>query len=215
MGHAVTFENPGHFAGVVTTQELEDVVNFFYRWKDTRFRIVGKDERPGLRGHHIYVHHERTHVITLSMRAIRRGVFQKSRMGGNGPAPNLRVGTVMVLVHELQHANQAGQHLSSEKFYTHRDYNTRPCEREARTFVDSHMREIMTLVSPELLEVFVPGTAMAADGDGLTDVLDAFEGIEELSLADLKDELRRSGLNTPKNTQEARSLLAARGVRIF
>ncbi len=220
MGHTITHQVVDSFSELLTQGEVEDLINFFYRWKDTRFEVTYKNEQRYRRGLHLYVHHERTHRIVLSPGPIIRAVEGKQRIGGNGTAPglggrdSLRVGAAMVLVHELQHANQAGQHLATEKFYTHRDYNTRPCEREARTFVDSNLREIMTMVAPELLSVVVPGQAMCADGDTVEDILCAFEGLDEVSVDDIRKELRLSGLNNPINLGRVMHELRAAGVMV-
>lgn len=214
MGHSIEFELARNYEALLSTDEVEDFVNLFYRWNDTKFLIIGRDENPFRRGSHIYVHSERTHRITLSAAAIIRGVDGRMRMGGSGPAPTARVGIAMVLTHELQHANQAGQHLATERFYTHRDYNSRPCEREARAFVDSHMTEILTLVAPELLRVKLPQTALCADHDEVEDVLEVLQGLSEVSLTDIRTELRLSGISSPKNVQKIREILFGRGVKV-
>jgi len=213
MGHTITFHNPGAFQ-ILSTDEITDLINFFYRWKDTKFRVVCDDNSRTRRGAHLYMHPERMHQITLSAHAMSIGFHSGLRMGGNGPAPSLRMGAAMVVAHELQHANQAGQHLANERFYTHRDYNTRPCEREARSFVDSHMRELMTMVAPELLQVHIPVTAMCADQDGIGEVVGLFEGLSEVTVTDIRTELRLSGMNTVKNFEMVRDQLVGLGIRI-
>lgn len=217
MGHIIQFIHVGR--KILDDREVVDLIDFFYRWNDTRFEVVWERDDASnrhRRGCHIYEHQRRTHVIKLNAQCIIRACNSGQRLGGNGTAPggSPRAGAGMVVTHELQHANQAGQHLATEKFYTHRDYNTRPCEREARAFVDSNLRQVLTLVAPELLRVQPAGGVVCADLDGVEEVVEVLGELSEVTTADIRTELRLSGINNPINLGRVIHMLTERGVKI-
>ena len=139
-------------------------------------------------------------------------------MGGTCPAPSARVGIGMVLVHEVQHANQAGAHSSNEVFYTHRSYESRPCEKEARALVDSNIRSIVSMLAPQMMESCPVG--FSVDGivdhkDGVEDVADLLEELPEVTMVDMLTELRLSGINSQRNVRRLRECLLGRGTNVI
>jgi hypothetical protein len=215
MGHLFSFTGSENFEDVLDEDEMVDIVTFFYKWGDARFEIMCDGDSERTRGAHIYLPVQETHVITLSRRAIDAGVSRGYRLGGTKPAPTVRVGTAMVLTHEVQHANQAGLHRAGERFYTVKNYERRPCERDARAFVDQHTDQIRALLGDQ--GSFAEGTGVhraPCTTDGLEDVADLFDELPEVRLGDLVHELRLSGLNSPKNVVTCREILEGRGVRV-
>lgn len=214
MGHSVVFAEFDDFK-LLTYQEVVDLIDTFYRWDDAEFRIVGRDSHKGRRGSHIYNGLERVHVITLSRPNIEAGVRAGQRMGGNGRAPNARIGAAMVLTHELQHANQSKLHSNNEIFYRTKKYNKRPCEREARQFVDDNLATIAAVMGVDVPSVPKRRSAMEAQVDPVQEVAELLGECEEVSVGDIVDELRRAGLVNPQNVARTRQLLQERGVRIL
>lgn len=214
MAHIVTFEDFGGFQ-LLSQQDVIDLIDLFYRWGDARFHVIGHDKHPNRRGSHIYNGMTRTHVITLSRNNIEDGVRSAGRMGGNTKAPDSRAGAAMVLAHELQHANQSQLHTHNEVFYTVKRYNRRPCERDARSFVDDNMDVIMDFLGRERPVAVKRASAMESLVNPVGEVTDLLGECEEVSVEDIGDELRRMGANNPKNVLSVKKALSDRGVRIL
>lgn len=214
MGHTIWFDRYENISDQVSKEEVSDLLSFFYRWGDASFEIVCHDENPHKRGSHVYVPTSRKHIITLSRPAIERSVRMGYDIGGSFPAPTVRLGIAMVLVHEIQHANQAGLHEPNENFYTHRVYISRPCEREARNFVDENRELIWSLMDPERVALPARRLSEREQRDRVEDIAELFSDLSEVWVDDIREELRLSGLNFSKNVEIVRMILGSRGVEI-
>ncbi len=222
MAHVVVLEDFEIIADLISKDEIVDLITMFYKWGDSQFEVTCSDEDPHRRGAHVYAHMSQVHKISISRVAIERGVQGRARMGGNKTAPSVRMGLAMVLVHEIQHANQTGLHNYAENFYTHPHYMTRPCEREARDFVDKNMAVINSIMSQDGFHdeiTLAEGTGVygmkAPTFDRVEDIADVFEANSRVSMADLLTELKLSGLNSPKNAGRLRAICQQKGIEIF
>jgi hypothetical protein len=210
----MNFRDFGDWRGLLSEEQVRDLIDMFYRWDDSNFVIVGKDRKKGRRGSHRYFSMGNQHIITLSRPTIERGFREKQRMGGNFPAPTLELAPLMVLTHELQHANQAKIHAGTEEFFNKRGYNKRPCEREAREFVDKNLDVLADYLGLELPRRHLQEVAMGNQDQELQDVAELFEECEEVAVADIVEELRQSGINNPKNVEQVSRILFERGIRV-
>lgn len=208
-------------------QEIADLVDAFFRFSHVpgvAILLYGKTDGTDL-GSHICSFD--AHRIRVSPKKILPQVSAKSRCGGNKAAPNLRTGIAMVLCHELTHANQYHEHASADrhqdgKFYgvmasgrpiPFKHYMGRPCEVEARRTVDENMDVIHALLGKEVRRETVAGPK----DDPMAEILgivDGFSELKEVSVSDIRDELRLSNLNNPLNVQAAAEMLRKRGVRV-
>lgn len=207
MTHVITFYNFHVLEEYISKEEITDIIDLFYKWRDSKFSIVCLDERSNLRGLYMYKEFEKMHVITLNLFSIQNSILKKMRVGGNFPSTSVRIGIAMVLVHEIQHANQGGVHKRNEHFYTHENYETRPCEQEARYTVDSNMRSILSILNEDdfcYLPIYKNEIVVK---DSVEDVARIFKSFAQVSIFDIIEELRLSGLNCPKNVLKIRSLL--------
>ncbi len=223
MAHRVVFNDFDDF--ILNEDEVRDFIDLFYRWGDATFRINTDEKERKWRGLHSTGLGEHSHTITLSQKNITRDFNRKIRIGGNMVAPSLRVAAGMVLAHEIQHANQAKFHLNEMGFYgkkigltpTGRErkqqYNNRACERDARQFVDEHLNEICAYFSVD------PPTRRKPLGPGISQeevlaVADLLGECSEVSIEDIKDELRASKVLTPNNVQLVLGRLQEQGFEI-
>lgn len=209
--HRIQFDES--FSGFVLTEdEVRDFIGLFYRWGAGRFLIRRDEKERRFRGEHC-CGMDGVHVITLVEKNIRRDFEKKQRVGGNLVAPTLQVAAGMVLAHELQHANQSRQHLRTEGFYTDHRYWNRACERDARQFVDEHLNQICAYfaVDPPMrgrVEEVAPGQ------EEVLAVADLLGECSDVTMEDIKEELRTSKVLNPKNVATVIALLKEQGFEV-
>lgn len=224
MAHRITFDTSySRMQTLLSKDEVRDIIDMFYRFGDSNFFVTcdASKKKRGLRGSHSYNGLTRTHTIFLSRDEIQKGVDEKMRMGGNTNAPSYKMGAVMVLVHELQHANQAIIHGSGSSMHRRvpfQTYLSRPCERDARAYVDSNLDQIAAFCQVEVdhkLRAKVVDLDDEKIEDELEDLADALEDTIEIHVRDLNEELRLSGMNNSKNIQALIQMLKERGVQVI
>ena len=210
MAHSIRFSNFEDF--LLTQDEAQDLVDMFYRWEDARFFIHVDNKQLHYRGMHTRTP-DGLHTIMLCKRNIVRDFRKGTTMGGNMKAPALRAAAGMVLVHELQHANQTKLHRAEEGFYRDHKYWNRACERDARQFVDEHMNEICAYFGVEAparrkVSASIPGDEEAQAVIGLLSECSA------VTMDDVRDELRASKILTPENVARVVQSLREQGIDI-
>lgn len=193
--------------------EIRDLIDIFYRWTPGKFLIDVKDtDRGKLRGSHRNT--LGSHVITLFPRVIADHVMKGLNVGGNSKASSSRLGEAMVLVHEIQHANQTGTHGSRKQiFFNARGYLGRPCERDARGFVDENRSMILNYFQEP---VEAPSVGLDTDdedlqGDPLQMVADDLGELQMVVMGDIIRKLRSVGINNAANVQTVRKILIGMG----
>lgn len=217
MAHIILFKES--FQGFILTEpEVTDLIEMFYRWGDSTF-VIGCADRADFMGEHSG--HAGDHVITLCRSSIEHEFEAKKRVGGNLPAPNLRIAAACVLAHELQHANQTKIHRLKGKFFGHlggRDklgrtkmqrYWHRACERDARQFVDERMPEICAYFDAPFQTMRNGGAVVAKEWtDGGPQRVAALlrEG-GRATMDDIREALRAEGVLSPAAVAEVVALL--------
>jgi hypothetical protein len=215
MGHTIDFSQYDSVNGILKDKEISDIIELFFRWGDAKFRIITNEKERKFMGSH-RMGWDGVHEIMICNKKIKIEFASKKRTGGNLVAPTVQCAAAMVLVHELQHANQTKLHKQNERFYTSRKYWDRACEREAREHVDNNMAEICayfqapwqggrtpTMVSPK--ETI--GEAQA--------VAELLLECSEVTMDDVRDELRASKILNPANVRLVIDFLKKNGVDII
>lgn len=217
MRHLVTFDSTQDVEEHVSRAEMHDLIDMFYRWSDSSFRIVGSKRTRKTRGVHRFDPLARTHVIEISIPAVVWSFENGKRVGGNRPAQSLRSGVVMVLVHELQHANQSQQHSSSETFWRQRGYTGRPCETDARRFVDEHMDMIDAFLGQthRIPSVSPVRGSIVDHGRQIDEITDVLGALQSVSVKDIVHELRLSGVNNARNVRLVSNRLSDKGITLI
>ncbi len=223
MTHRVIFEDFSDF--ILSEDEVRDFIDLFYRWDDSTFFVRVDEMERKFRGQHSLGFAGQSHTITLVKKNITRDFNKKSSIGGNMVAPTLRVAAGMVLAHEIQHANQAKLHKDEMGFYGKKlgltptgkprmkQYWGRATERDARQFVDEHMNEICAYfsVDPPMRQ---KSTEPGVDQDEVLVVADLLCECSEVSMEDIKEELRASKVLTPSNVRIVLERLQEQGFAI-
>ena len=210
---------------ILTEEQVIDFIEMYYRFGDATFEIIISNKSGKTCGNHIYHPWERRHVITLFPRALRYVISRNMSIGGNHKFTDEKIAMAAVLTHELQHANQAAYHKHGSSFYGHlpgvteggkgrmRQYHNRACERDARAFVDDRTNEIYAYFSATPpMRRFV--TAMGKDQDELSAVADVLGECSDVTMDDVKDELRASKMLTPTNVSLVIQKLQSRGIEV-
>ena len=197
MAHSIRFEQFDDF--LLSKDEVRDFIDMFYRWGDAKFIVrTDKNERK-VRGRHC-VDLGGVHTVSLVKQNIARDFQRGTTIGGNLRAPSLKCAAGMVLAHELQHANQSKLHKQEEGFYRDHRYWNRACERDARQFVDEHIAEICAY-----FDVSAPvrrkGPAPTGGDSEALAVAGLLSECSEVSMEDIRDELRASGILTPSSVR--------------
>lgn len=228
-GNRVIFDPSFQSFPLLTEQEVCDFIDMFFSYDDPQakwtIRNVTRKEAEDFNGQHIYNPNTREHIISFCLENICRH-YKKGRrdFGGNLKLPDIdtRMAAALVLAHELQHANQTRLHKGNELFYgvlggydirgrpRMKHYKGRACERDAREFVDGHLNEIFAyfnLPPPRRSKIFV-----ADDPDELVEVADLLCECEEITMDDVRDELRASRILNPANVRRVLEILQGRGV---
>lgn len=209
MEHNITFDST--FSDFILTQnEVMDLIQLFYRWDDATFLIKQDENERSFRGQH-QMTMGNIHNITLVKKNIEKDFKTGLRIGCNHTAPTLKVAAAMVLVHELQHANQTKFHKQSETaFYRDHRYWDRACEREARAYVDEHLNEICAYFSvppPMRRKQFGHGVGQ----EEVLAVADLLCECSDVTMEDIKEELRASKVLTPGNVKIVLDIMKSRG----
>lgn len=216
MPNQVFFEHYIPSEVLLTKREVLDLLDVLYRGTDT-FHIFGvmrsdRQRRPTL-GLHVTSDFFGGHEIYLAPQKIHDCFYRGLPTGGNRKAPNVRLAVGMVLAHEIQHANQTILHENHPaSFYGKRRsrYRTRPCEREARQFADDSISIIAGVLGVELAKE--PVVAIPSDEVNL--VAECLAEADEVSIQDIVEELRQSGLNNAVNVSRVKGMLAEWGVKL-
>jgi hypothetical protein len=226
MAHSYKFEGMEDFA--LSESEIKDIVEMFYRWEDSKF-VFDQDKmaKRTYRGQHVCMW-DGTHKISFSMKNIEKDFKNKQRIACNMPAPTLKVAAAMVLAHELQHANQEKLHKGEMGFYGRmqgttkngnprmKQYWGRACEREARAFVEEHLNEICAYFAAP----FQMRRKAATIGDNgsenreVSAVAALLKECPQVTMDDVRDELRASKILTPANVQAVLGILRKAKVNI-
>lgn len=225
MAHQVVFQNFGEFRGAISQEKVRELIDLFFRWDDTRFVIVGeitsKDSKKPLRGLHGYNPLLKTHTIKLSYKHIRESFLSGAIVGGNiHKAPTLEAAVGMVLTHELQHANQIEFHQRPElagieaSFYGGRYYRRRPCERDARNFVDENFDVLSDFFGVSSERPSDAPTPQKETRDEISTIASVFEELTEVELPDIVEELRLSKMNNAVNVAKIVSILEGKKIKI-
>lgn len=216
MSHTVSFENILDVSLIISRKEISELIDLLYAGPDAEFIVVG-DERPkrrGQRGLHQLVNG--IHRISLSLGNIRQGVTDGTAIGGNFPTSNIKMGVALVLAHEIQHGNQSLSHDRAEGFFQKRGYRRRPCEIDARAFVDANTDVISQFVG---IDCSLRGTSrertqMTSVSKEIELIADELSELEDLSVKDLVEELRACGLANPKNVELLRAAVTKNGTKV-
>lgn len=134
---------------ILTRQQVADIIDLVYRGRDGNFIVYGVPcTMSGTRGHIGTCSSGRTpelglvHQIWIAAEKIIR-FDKKGKIPGGGSKTPIDIvhGTALVLVHEVQHANQSIDHLPGHALYQG-SYRKRPCEVDARRRADEMYHEI-------------------------------------------------------------------------
>lgn len=159
----------------------------------------------------------RSHHISVFWKTITSSIADDGKItcGGNvTTTENPRLACFMTLAHELRHAFQFETHMTKEKFFNKRGYSSRPCEVDARRYVDESYVEICGFLDIQ------PDQSIKADKtrepDSSEELLEDLIGIllecDVVSVDDLKFELAAIGLNNPISLGVIIHELVAEGV---
>jgi hypothetical protein len=197
----------------LTKEEVQDIVDLLFRG-DAPFFIYGvmaKDAKKGTRGRHEFLGN--CHVVHLDGRAIVQDVSEGLPVGGTIYVPDPRLGTAMVLAHEVQHANQHLDHARADKSFwgnKRSRYMNRASERDARMFADQNMRvlaEILGIPLQREQENFeTVGRALKPLWEILT------ETDEIISRDDLLKEMRVLGIGDERSYAAGLKMFEASGL---
>lgn len=220
MAHRIDITGILKMEGLLTKQSVIDTINLYYRWGDATFKVVCFDNvremrafhhdpkiKPTVRGEHRWARSGNTHTISLVRLNIEKAWLEKNAAGGNVAPPSEQAAAIMVLMHEIQHANQTGLHAQtkSSTFWNERGYRNRACEREARSFVDEHLDELCAYLG---LPPIRDHRKVRGDVDQeLEDIVDLLSECDEVTMDDVKEELRASKILNPRNVMEVMSRL--------
>lgn len=226
MAHSYQYENMERFA--LSRSEIEDIVEMFYRWEDSKFKFIeGKMDKATYRGQHV-CRWDGLHEITFSMKKIEKDFKSGKKIACNMKAPTLKVAAAMVLMHELQHANQEKMHKGEMGFYgmmqgvnargnpRMKQYWGRACEREARSFVEEHINEVCAYFAAPF-QMRRKAAAIGDNGSESREVSAVAALLKEcpgVTMDDVRDELRASKILTPSNVQAVLEILRKSKVNI-
>ena len=223
----ISFHNDMHRVfSILSEQEVRDSVDAFFRFGPDSFIFYGKTSGTEY-GTHVFDPLSRSHEIHIDPNKIAKAFKIKGRVGGNTSAPSMKAALLMVLCHELTHANQHHTHAShagkiDAKFYgltaagkviPFKTYMGRPCEVEARRTVDENMHVIRAMSGlPDLKD----RSEKDVDEDAeLYSVAESFYDLETVQVGDIVDELRLSKLNNAINVEKIIGFLQGNGVEVI
>jgi hypothetical protein len=228
-GHQVEFDPSFNRFTLLSEQVVCDFIDVFYAYDENErvvWRILNTSDGD-FNGQHTFNSITLRHTISFNEKNIRRRFRAGTRVfGGNLKLSKIdeRLAAALVLTHELQHANQAKTHVGNMNFYGYlggydsrgrvkmKQYKWRPCERDAREFVDAHINEIFAYFDqgpPRRSKVIVPD-----DSKELVAVADLLLECAEISMDDVRDELRASRILNPKNVRRMLEILQESGMSV-
>jgi len=220
VSHRVRFEGWAPIKDLMTEEQATALIDLLYRGENAEFILHGHLPEgmsllrsKGLRGRHcLEFGLNRIHLVPQNILKYCR---ESRPVGGNRRCDDPRLGAGLVLAHELQHANQHLLHRQGEMFWGRKPftkYLSWPHEREARQFADDNRSIVAATLGVELPKEMPELADVEAT---LEDIVTCFGELEEISIVDLREELRDAGLNNPVNIQRARERLLAAGVRVL
>lgn len=215
MAHRLSFDGfEENFDGTLSPEEATDFVDLLFVHPDTSFHIVGRKKSPGMLGRHEYGHLGPAHTISLFSHNIARCFVAGIPIGGNAfPAKDTKSAVLQTFAHEIQHANQAAARRGRRDpvFYAGR-YRTRPCEVDARRFVDENIKTIWTFAGLDVpLREAPPADLFVSEVEAIADIFSEEKRVER---GDLVIELRASGIYNVKSLALVESILMEDGVKI-
>lgn len=213
IGHTVFFENFSGLRPYLDEAQTKDFIDMMFRGNITRFTVDGGLKEGRIRGRHSLVGSR--HHIELSPSNIIRDFEKGLPIGGNLKPVNRQMAIFMTFAHELQHANQTLLHSTNEGFFRKPGYRRRPCEVDARLFVDDQMQVIASFLG--IAESVRRGPTIQARSNQDLELVSLAEDLgefEQLSVKDILEELRGAGLANPVNVGRIRQMLMKRGVEI-
>jgi hypothetical protein len=224
--HEITFDRFENMRDLLTEQAVRDFIEMFYRWGPTHFKIVGVrnatearrylDEpklKGAVRGVHQFFPLSDRHMIVLVRDSIIDGFKRSRHLGGNVIPPTLQAGAAMVLAHELQHANQHKIHKGDSGFFKEHAYFDKATERDARAFADEKLDEICAYFGvppPRRKPVERPPEESEVD-----DVIELLRDIPDVTMDDIREELRASKILNPKNVKKVVDILEGGGLVVM
>lgn len=216
MAHRISYED-NTTAPILSRAEIADLIELFFRWENSSFRLKNERKHKSYRGMARHLSGG-SYEICLYHESILAAFERKEQIGGNRPAPTLKMAAAQVLVHEIQHCNQKKFHPKDQdsSFYTGHHYWNLPAERDARGFVDNNIDQLRAYFA------LPPQTPRSDGGSGrvgnhtveLAGVIDLLSGCSVVSVGDINDELRLSRILNPSNFKSVREALLLKGVRI-
>lgn len=138
-------------------------------------------------------------------------------VGGNVMrSSDARQASFFTLAHELRHAYQAELHWHKEKFFRKRGYASRPCEVDARRYVDESYVAICDFLGIRPDPSIRPRDqdVPEAGDDPLDDLLEVLSESGTISVEELKSELSAIGMNNAITLDEMIHVLIERGVDV-
>jgi len=217
MANSISFFDWNSNDFLLSKQEVIDIIDVLFRGEET-FHIYGKmtrerQNRPTLGLHVSHALSPGLHEIYLAPEKI-HGVCAFNRpTGGNRVAPHLKLAEAMVLAHEIQHANQSlnFDHTKQKSFYGDKKrYRTRPCEMEARSFADDSVQQLAAILKIPLAHEEIK-TVPRSEIDLIVECLSE---ADEVSIRDIVEELRSSGLNNAVNVKSVSARLSEAGTKV-
>jgi hypothetical protein len=209
MKRSVEIVNIGALRPYMDENVARDFIDLLYRGDERiPFIISGSPLQKKLRGRHIGS--TTGHRIEICAENIIRDFNAGLPIGGNLKAHDAKMAVFQTFAHEIQHANQTHVHSSREGFWTRPGYRRRPCEQDARLFVDENLETIAAFLGITLPSRRVRAAADERDYElELTSLAEDLSEFESLSVRDLVEELREVDLNNPVNGSEDSSRLIA------
>jgi len=176
-------------------QEYRDIFESLYRGNPRTGTIsITVTKLPGkMRGLHTFTA-SGEHQIKIDVHKIMGDFATGEAIGGNSPAPTLRMAVGLVLAHETQHANQILLHNGHEKFFNSRRYRTRGCEAEAREFADNNSGVVAQVLSEHVNHEIKSDDQSS---DCVEDFFRAVEDAQDMSIDEVIEVLRGLGKNNP------------------
>lgn len=205
----------------VSREMLVDAADFFYKGDSSELTLYVTDcerkENDKLTKKSSTLRGSFEHLpkrINLYVETIRKHFGRKIHCGGNFVCASYEASVMAVFVHEVQHANQALIHVDAgEKFWRGRSYYGRPCEVDARRFVDENRQQIANILGEEL------SASAPEDIDDRELLFGHFLGFflefEEVSLDEIRDQLRSSKMNNPIYVGRLLENLETEGVTVL
>ncbi|MFA5750440.1 MAG: hypothetical protein WC895_04455 [Candidatus Shapirobacteria bacterium] len=215
MAHSIKLVNTDKLEKHLSKQEICDLVDVLYRWRDSAFVILETNTPhiKGSRGVHMYDPITKAHTIQLCYENIIKSLNRGHSIGGNKKAKDAKIAIAFVIAHELQHANQDEMHRPNEIFYTKKKYSKRACEQEARLFVDNNENVILNVLGYDSNVRERSNVVDKVDTlNELQTIAECFIECLEVDVKDIVEELRSSGLNNSKNVTYVRKMLEESGV---